>query len=553
MVRRGLRRWSVTPDVLRAALHDPDLRRLQVAWTAINAGRWAFLIANLVYAYDVGGATAAGFLGLATFLAPTILAPLSGLPTNRWRPARVLVAVTALRMLAVALAVCLVALDGPFPALLVLVTLEAGAGAFNRPLHMTMLPLLARTPRELVAANAASGAAEGIGTFLGPAVGGVLLGLTGLTGAVLGVLAVYAVAVAAIARVDAAAPSAPTSTVRPIRAQLASGVRAFVRLPAVRWLIFAIAAQTAVRGALTVLSVVAAIELLGMGEPGAGLLNAAIGAGGVFGAVGSIALAGRSRLAPWFAVSLAFWGAPIALIGLFASAPLALAAMVVVGTSNAVLDVAAFTLLQRTTPNETRAPVLGLVDSVASGTQAVGGLIAPLLIAGMGIAGALVATGLLLPIVAVVTWAGLRHIDDAAVLDPVRLERIRADPLFEPLSMAIVEQLAGGLERMAFEAGASLIREGDVGDRYYLLERGRVEVTQGGRRLREHGPGEGVGEIALLRDVPRTASVTALSAVEALTLSRADFLEAVTGHPASRSAADALVRDRLPAAPGAGR
>ena len=204
-----------------------------------------------------------------------------------------------------------------------------------------------------------------------------------------------------------------------------------------------------------------------------------------------------------------------------------------------------FSLLLRTTPNADRAPVLGVLDSVASGAQALGGLVAPVLLAALGIQGALVVTGLLLPAVALVTWPIVRNADDQTLVDPRRLARIRDDPLFSPLSMAIVEQLAAQLRPVQVTAGEFLMREGDPGDRYFLIEQGHVVVTQGGTLLNECGPGHSVGEIALLRGVPRTASVRAVDDVQGLVLEREDFLEAVTGNPASEQTAERLVTDRL--------
>jgi len=545
MLARATVRLGLTPDILRAALHDPDLRGLQASWLTTNAGKWAFLVTNLVFAYQAGGAAAVGVLGIARFLPPTLLAPLSGVPTTRWRPERVLVAVTALRAVAVGLTAALVVLDGPLAVLLALVALEAAAGAFGRPLHMALLPLLARTPGELVAANVASSAAEGIGTFVGPALGGLLLSTTGFGGAHLGVLAVYALGVAAMSRLTVPPVGSRDGPASSIRHQLSAGGRAIVALRAPRLLVLGILAQTTVRGALIVLTVIAAIEYLGMGEPGVGLLNAALGAGGIAGAAAAIALAGSQRLAPWFSVALAGWGVPIALIGLTGEPAIALGLMFAVGVSNAVLDVSGFTLLQRTTPNAARVAVLGLVDSLANGGQVVGGVMAPVLVAWLGIETALVLTGLSLPLVAALTWPAMRHIDDDAVVDTVRLERIRADPLFAPLSMAVVEQLAGHLTPVSFTAGDWVMREGEAGDHYFLIADGLVEVSNAHGPLGEMGPGQGVGEIALLRDVPRTASVRAVTDVATLALERPAFLEAVTGHPVSRTAADAVVAQRL--------
>ena len=543
-------RLGLTPEVIRAALKDPDLRRLQASWMAVNAGMWAYLVTNLVVAYGAGGAAATGLLGVASFIAPTVVSPFAGVPAARWRPERVLAAVTALRVLAVALTVGLVAFDGPIVLLVPLVLLESGAGAIGRSLQIALQPLLARSPAELVAANVAAGTAEGLGTFAGPAVSAVLLAVAGPVGAYLGVLAIYALAVASIAGMHV--PPTRPGQVPSVRKELGAGFRAGLlhRGPALILTGFWI--QAGVRGALIVLTVVAAIELLGMGDSGAGLLNAAFGAGGVLGAIGAVALAGRTRIAPWFSAALAGWGLPVVILGLIVSPAVAIALMVVVGASNAVLDVAGFTLLQRAVPNAARVAVMGLLISGAGATMAIGGFVAPILVDGLGIEGALVATGVILPLVAVVTWPGIRNVDREAVVDTAKLTRIRADPLFAPLSMAMIEQLAGQLVPATFEAGAELIQEGEPGDRYYLIERGRVVVSQAGQRMREQGPGESVGEIALLFDVPRTASVRALEPVETLTLSRDDFLGTLCGQTASRRIADTIVMERLATRPTGG-
>jgi Cyclic nucleotide-binding domain len=543
-------RLGLTPEVIRAALQDPDLRRLQASWMAVNAGQWAYLVTNLVVAYNAGGAAATGLLGVASFIAPTVVSPFAGVPVARWRPERVLAAATALRVLAVALTVGLIAVDGPILLLVPLVLIESGAGAIGRSLQIGLQPLLARSPAELVSANVAAGTAEGLGTFAGPALSGVLLTLVGPVGAYLAVLAVYALAVAALAGMHV--PMTKPGVAPSVRRELAAGIRAVLRSRSSLLILSGLDVQAGVRGALLVLVVVAAIELFGMGDAGVGALNAAFGAGGVLGAIGAVALAGQSRLAPWFALALAGWGVPIVFLGLITSPALAIGLMLIIGASNAILDVAGFTLLQRTTPNADRIAVMGLLISAAGATMAIGGFLAPILVDQLGIEGALIVTGLVLPILAVVTWPGVRNADLAVVVDTARLNRIRADPLFAPLSMAVVEQLSDELVHVTFEAGEDLIQEGEPGDRYYLIERGRVVVSQAGQRMREQGPGESVGEIALLFDVPRTASVRALEPVDALTLSRDDFLGTLCGQTASRRIADTIVMERLATRPTGG-
>ena len=543
-------RLGLTPEVIRAALKDPDLRRLQASWMAVNAGQWAYLVTNLVVAYNAGGAAATGLLGVASFIAPTVVSPFAGVPVARWRPERVLAAATALRVLAVALTVGLIAVDGPILLLVPLVLIESGAGAIGRSLQIGLQPLLARSPAELVSANVAAGAAEGLGTFAGPALSGVLLTLVGPVGAYLAVLAVYALAVAAIAGMHV--PMTKPGIAKSVRRELVAGIRAVLRSRSSLLILSGLDIQAGVRGALLVLVVVAAIELFGMGDAGVGALNAAFGAGGVLGAIGAVALAGQSRLAPWFALALAGWGIPIVFLGLITSPAVAIGLMLIIGASNAILDVAGFTLLQRTTPNADRIAVMGLLISAAGAMMAIGGFVAPILVDMLGIEGALIATGTVLPVLAVVTWPGVRNADLAVVVDTARLNRIRADPLFAPLSMAVVEQLSDELVQVTFEAGEELIREGEPGDRYYLIERGRVVVSQAGQRMREQGPGESVGEIALLFDVPRTASVRALEPVDALTLSRDDFLGTMCGQTASRRIADTIVMERLATRPTGG-
>ena len=288
-------RLGVTPDVIRAALHDPDLRRLQASWMAVNAGQWAYLVTNLVVAYEAGGAAATGLLGVASFIAPTVVSPFAGVPAARWRPERVLATVTALRVLAVALTVGLIALDGPVLLLVPLVLVESGAGAIGRSLQIGLQPLLARSPAELVAANVAAGTAEGLGTFAGPALSGLLITVLGPLGSYLGVLAVYALAGMHV-------PPTRPGVAPSVRRELLAGIGAVRRSPSTLLVLSSLDIQAGVRGALLVLTVVAAIELFGMGDAGVGALNAAFGAGGVIGAIGSVALAGRARLAPpWLA------------------------------------------------------------------------------------------------------------------------------------------------------------------------------------------------------------------------------------------------------------
>ena len=528
-------------------LRDRDLGRLEFAWFAVQTGKSAFLVTMLVLAYDAGGTVAVGLMGLASYLTPTILAPLVALPAHRWPTERVLLAANAARALAVLLAVAVVALELPIPFLFAIVALEAGAGAATRPLHMALLPCVARTSGQLVAANVTSSAAEGAGTFLGPALAGVLLAAAGPVIAVVGVLAVYATGLIAVASLHVAAVGRRSGASRAIAETLSAGIAAIRQLPGPRLVLVGFGLQTFVRGLLTVLVVVTAIDVLGLGDPGVGALNAAMGLGGIAGAAVAIGLSGRARLAPAFAVSLAGWGAPIVVIGLVPHPVVAVAGMAAIGVANAMIDVSGFTLALRTTPNDRRLAVMSLIEVIANGGVALGVVVAPLLIEALGIRGALLVGGLVLPVAAGVARPGLQKIDEGALGAGHEAELIRGVPMFGLLSLATVEHLASHLTPVELTDGSPLVREGDPGDRFFIIDRGEIEVSQGGRRLQELGSGAGIGEIALLRDVPRTATVRAHGNVRAFALERDDFLEAITGHREALATATELVTDRLAA------
>jgi hypothetical protein len=531
------RRAAAAVDALGDSLQDASLRRLIVAWLTTHAGRAGLLVVALGIAYERGGPVAVGALGVVRYLTPAVIAPFSSVPTARWPTEVVLRGANAVRLAAVVGAVLVVVAGGPLPLLGLAVALEAAA--VTRPLHMALLPAVSSTPQQLVAANVSSSACEGLGTFIGPALAGLSLGTLGPVAALLIMAMLDALGVAALwgLRVPTVGRRRRPITVHVAMAELVSGARAVASIPGPRIVAIGFGLQTFVRGLLTVLIVVASIESLGLGQPGIGSLNAAMGLGALAGAVLAMRLAGPRRLGPAFILSLAGWGAPIALIGLVAWAPIAFLAMAAVGISNAVIDVAGYTLIQRTTPNDRRVAVLGMVDGTNSLGPAIGGAIAPLLIGVAGVSGALIVSGLILPIVAGALVASVRRLDEGGPAAIRRVELLGRQPLFRPLSLATQEHLAATMVPVSFNAGDRLIREGAEGDRYLLIDAGDVEVLQGDRVVGTRTAGDGIGEVALLEAVPRTASVRAVGPVSAFALDRAAFLDAVTGHAASHAAA----------------
>jgi hypothetical protein len=418
-----------------------------------------------------------------------------------------------------------------------------------QPAQAALLPLLARTPEELTAANVSSSTLESLGFCVGPALGGVLLAVSSTWVVFVVTAATFlwsALMLSGLLRHD----EPPLSHERrPLLHEAGDGVRAIApdrRLKHVNGLD---SAQSLVNGAVNVLIAVTALQLLHMGSPGVGYLNAAVGVGGLLGAVLSLMLVGRRRLAGMFGLAIAGAGGPILFIAPNPSTEIALVAFALIGMANIVEDVAGFTLLQRTAPPEVLARVFGVLHSLFFAMSAVGAILAPRLIHLIGVRWSLVCVGAFLPVLTIATRLPLVRLDDSSVDRARELDLLRTMPMFAPLSAPVLEGLASRLVPVHAAAGEKIVREGKPGDRFYVISSGEVEISIDGRTQGTQGPGDHFGEIALLRDVPRTATVTARTDTDLLALERDDFLAAVTGHSASAEAAEAVIGARLGVSP----
>ena len=537
---------SQSAGALAAVFRSRDLRRLQLAWAGSIIGSWAYLVALAVYAYNEGGPAAVGLVGVIRLLPSALAAPFVAVAADRFPRERVMVVTDLIRVPLMAIVALTIFWDGPAAIVYAAVGLTSVVGTAFRPAQAALLPSLARTPEELSAANVTSSTVESIGTFVGPALGGILLAATNpeIVFAVNGLTFVWSALM--VAGIHAVAPEPPAEPVErgSFRREVGAGFRTFGVERDLRLIVALYGAQTIVAGAFTVLMVVASLELLDMGEAGFGFLNSAVGIGGLAGAVLALALAMRGRLATDFALGVALYGAPLALVVVWQEPLAALALMALVGVGNTLTDVAAMTLLQRAVPDEVLARAFGALESVLLGCLGLGAVLGPVLVETLGIETALVVSGGFLPVVVLLSIPALARIDTRARVPAEHVALVAAHPIFAPLPTATIEQLVGRLTAIPVSAGEEIIRRGDRGDHFYLVESGEVEAQLEDRvALLERG--EGFGEIALLRDVPRTATVVARSDAQLLALDRDDFLAAVTRDPSSRSAADDVVTGRL--------
>jgi MFS family permease len=524
---------------------NPDIRRLELGWAISVFGHWAYGIALAVYAFDKGGAAAVGLVGLFRFLPPAVFGPFTAMLADRYRRELVIIGANLSRAVLLGLTAVVMAADGSMTVIYALTALVAIAFSAIRPAQAALLPGLAATPVELTSANVATSTIEAVGIFGGPAIGGLLLAATSpaVVVAVAGVGFIFSAAIVARIRPQPA-PERPEEG-RSIVREFAAGYVTLVKERGLRVLVILLIAQTLVAGALNVLIVVTALQLLDLDEGGVGYLTSALGIGGVLGAIVSVALVGRAKLTADFTAGIVLWGLPIAIIGLWPEPIPAFVLLMVVGLGNTLVDVSAFTLLQRAVPDEVLGRVFGAVQSLWVGTIGLGSILAPVLIDLFGIEGALIATGSLLPVLAAICWPRLKGLDREAEVPERELDLLRGISIFRPLPAPILEGLAGDMLPLHVEAGREIVREGEAGDRFYVIASGEVEIVKDGEVINEEGPGEFFGEISLLRDVPRTATVRAKTDVELRALERDDFIAAVTGHAASAEAADSVVATRL--------
>ncbi len=546
---RGLgRRLNDTGAAFAAVARNNNLRWLELAWTASIVGHYAFLIAVSVYAYNEGGEKAVGVIFLIRLIPAALISPFAGLLGDRYRRDRVLLTTNATRIVLVGAAAVAVFVDASSTTVYGLSIAATIATTPFRSAQAALTPALARTPTELTAANAVASGIESIAVFAGPALAGVLLGLasTGTVFMLTALLLVASMLFILLIKIEHVPRPKHEIEASTILSEAFAGFTAIGRHPALRVMMVPLTAQTAVAGAVQVFIVVAALELLDLGEGGVGYLNAAIGVGAFIGAVGALSFAGARRLSTIFLVGVALMGLPLIAIGVWPELVVAVLVLGLMGFGNSLTDVSGLTLVQRAVSDDVMARVFGVVQMLWLASLGIGAALVPVLIAALGVKGALIATGALLPVLVLLLGAKVAKIDAAAPApDATELRILGSVPIFAPLPGGSLEHLASRLVPMRLDPGTMIVREGDPGDRFYIVAEGRVEVSQDGVVLSELEPGGYFGEISLIRDVPRTATVTASTSVVLYALDREDFLAAVTGHPQAAEAAETVMSARL--------
>ena len=531
---------------LRDAFGNPNLRRLELTWAAAITTEWSFEVALAVYAYTAGGVLAVGIVGLVRTIPAFFSASFASLVADRYPRERVLLTVVLARAAAVGGAAALAFGGAPAAAVYAIAAVDAAAHTLYWPTQAALLPLVATTPEELTAANVAYGTIGGIGALVGPAATGALLAFTGDGPVFAASAAVLLLGALPALRIESPRiERRPEAGAAPLHRRALAGFAALRRDANARVVLLLYVAEALVWGAFSVLVVPAAVHLLRLGRPGVGYLNSMLGVGSVIGSVATLALVGRRRLAAPFGWGVVLWGLPILVLGIVPWPPASFVLIAMTGLATTVVDVAGLTLLQRIVPEHVLARVMGILEGAWWGASGIGMIAASGLSALLGTRWSLAIDGALLPVAVALAVPRLRAIDRAAAVREREVGLLRALPIFAPLPVPTVEHLARRLTRTEVAAGTVVIREGEPGDCFYVIGAGEADVSRGGRPIRTMGPGEGFGEVALLGNVPRTATVAARTPMVLFGLERDEFVGSVTGHPASRRAADAVVSARL--------
>jgi MFS family permease len=529
--------------IFHAVLRRRDLRRVELAYVGFNVSQYAVWVTMIVYAYERGGTTAASLVAVLQLVPAAVFAPFLGLLGDRYPAARVLVWGYLAQALGMALTAIAMVGDAPVALVYGGAVLASTAVVVTRPAQAVLMPSLARSLEELTAANVVSSWVETGGGVVAGLVIGVVLTVAD-TGLVFGLMALTALASAVLVSGVPSPPPAPHDEAVSARAEALAGFRAIRTHRHLRPLITLVLAVWVLVGALDVLFVVVAIDLLGLDQAWAGYLNAAWGAGGVAGGLVAVTMVGRPYLSRPIALGMGLCGVAFVLIGLWPSIGAAMALVAVGGGGRVLVDVGTRTLIQRTTPADVLGRVFGLLEGITMAGLAIGALLVPPLVHLGGPEAALIGVGLLLPVLGLAIGRPLLRVDRGARVPVVEIALLRSMPLFAALPAPALEGIARALEPLELPAATLVIRKGDEGDRFYAVADGEVEVRLHGAVLARLGRGGAVGEIALLQNVPRTADVVAVTDVRLYALEKEPFLTAVLGHASTTRAARALVSER---------
>jgi MFS family permease len=542
---RALAQLRIVLHALVIDFENRDLGLLGAARIGLSFAGWSFAIALGVYGFEAHGVVGAGLVALVRLLPGAISSPFAGLVADSHPRRTVLLASAALMAAILAGAALAAGLDAPTGVVFVFPALFAVASSGYAPAEAAMFPLLARTPQELSASNVNHSAMENAGFIAAAVSTGVLLTATspGTVFAVAAAVTALTVVLLAFVRRDQR-PEYEDEELAGVARELSRGARALIFHPALRLSSLTLILLLLFEGFADVILISLALELLHLKEGAVGFLNASWGIGALVGGAALALMLDRGHLVAAIAGGSILLGAATMLPGFVPEQWTSYVAWFGIGIGFTFVEVAGKTLMYRLASDETMGRVISALEAGRLLAMALGSLGAIVLVEWLHPDGALIVLGALMPIFVALCWARLRSYEVGAPVAEGPYHLLRDNSIFAPLPIATVERLSHDLVAVEFDAGHEVIVQGDHGDRFFLIETGAVEVFENGDFRRNEGPGESFGEIALLHDVPRTATVRTTEPTRLLSLEREQFLTAVSGHRRSRQLAGGVVEDR---------
>lgn len=531
-------------------LAEPAIRRLLFGFLGFSIGEQAGWIAMLLVAYQRGGVAEAGFAASGLLAGAIFFAPFLAVIPDKY-PNRPVIA-WGLGAIAffLALSATAIFLDWGPVAFYIAGAFASTIQSFARPAVISHLPRIAKTPDQLTAANVAAGFAETTGQLIGPALVGLVLIFRPveyvLAAAALASLLGALISISGSRQMPDAESSDDDETLNTLQL-LREGFSQLRREPRALRLVSIVGIVAVLAGAIDVSLAAIAVELLGKEDTAVGILATAFGFGAIVGSALTLVLIGRRRL------SLAVVGTTIAatgslaLLGRSGSTSLTVLLLVALGAGISMTLVGCQTMIQGLASHDTMARMFGVVESLEMTGLALGGIALSTLVAVTDLATALVVLGLASTALVLMQWPALARIDaNRQPTDPALLNLFRSISIFAPLPAYSLEQVLSNTKAEAFAAGTTVIEIGDEGDCMYIVAGGTAMVILCDGTRFERGVGTYMGEIAIMKSIPRTAGIEAgPDGLETYSVSRSIFLEAITGVPRSLTRAEAEIQRRL--------
>lgn len=528
----------------RDALRSRDLRLMVTAFLADGLGSWAYATVLIVYIFErTGSTTWIAIVSASRWLPSLLLASYGGVLADRYERTRLMITSAILSFFAMAGLALVVAVDGPLALLLALSVVSAAVACPYRPCSGALTPAIV-PERDLAAANGLFSSLESLAVVLGPALGGLLL-LADEPAAAFQLNALsFLVAALLVNRLEVRSTGDSEQGESVVRAFL-DGLSALRAERVATVLVLFCALDSAVYGASTVLYVPIS-QQLGTGNDGFGYLLAGCALGGVIAAGVANRLSASPRLAPIILGGITLQALPFAATVWVHQPPIGFVLQLVSGVGMILVDVLAITALQRDMPRGVLGRVLSLLDVAFIGAILLSSFLFAFVFAAIDLHATLLVIGIGFPAVAVLGIRPLLRSDRQSAealraLAP-RIALLEVLDLFSAAARPVIERVARAIDEVDVPADTFLIREGDPPDALWIIVNGEVEVTIGGTFVRTMGPRSYFGEIGLLREIPRTATVRTVEPCVLWKLSGEDFLEALQTSMPSASLIDVSTR-----------